>query len=129
VGGLVADLVDDTLRALDARIAELAPLVAEHSRLTQAATELRAVANAGARPVDRRRRPSRAKKGRQRRRGRTWKERFLAEVEKRPGATVSELAQHLRVHTRRLSTLGSQLTKSGEVKKKGRGFYPVSAAK
>jgi hypothetical protein len=125
----VADLVDDTLRAIDDRIAELAPLVAEHGRLTKAAQELRTVAKSGAARANSARQSRRANPGSQRRHRRTWKERFLAEVERRPGATTGELAQHLRVDTRRLSTLGSQLRKSGEVRKKGRGFYPVTNPK
>jgi len=125
----VADLVDETLRAIDVRIAELAPLVDEHGRLTKASQELRAVTNTRANRTNASGRAARANTRPRRRGGATWKQRFLAEVEKRPGATAAELAKRLKVDTRRLSTLGSQLKTTGEVKKKGRRFYPAGPIK
>jgi hypothetical protein len=124
----VADLVKETLASLEARIAELAPLVAEHERLTTAAERLRAVATDGAtRTGGSRKRPV-GGNGRRRRGGATWKQRFLDSVDQQPGITVGEMASKLKVDSRRLSTLGSQLKKSGNVKKKGRGFYPARRA-
>jgi hypothetical protein len=93
----VADLVEETVRGIRARLEELAPVVAEYERLQAAYEALDGAGGGGAAPVRRRvsarrggassrRSAPRAKRGQN-------KTAVFGVVAERPGVTVSEIAQ------------------------------------
>ena len=136
----MADFVDEKLREMEARLKELRPLVDEFHRLEAAVT---ALAGVGAAPVVTTAKPARraaakrrkpaakgsggGKRGRPKGSGTRGKE-ALALVKKRPGITIPEIAEAMKINQNYLYRVLPSLAKDGLVRKDGRGWHPVDAA-
>ncbi len=136
----MADFVDEKLREMEARLKELRPLVDEYHRLEAAVGALAGVGAAGVakatKPVRRaaakRRKPAArstgtGKRGRPKGSGTRGKE-ALALVTSRPGITIPEIAEAMKINQNYLYRVLPALAKDGLVRKDGRGWHPVDAA-
>lgn len=126
---------------MEARLKELRPLVDEFHRLEAAVGALAGVGAAGVAkatgPVRRattRRKPAAkrtgtgtGKRGRPKGSGTRGKE-ALALVKGRPGITIPEIAEAMKINQNYLYRVLPGLAKDGLVRKDGRGWYPVDAA-
>ena len=134
----MADFVDEKLREMEARLKELRPLVDEFHRLEAAVSALAGVSSspkAAARAAT----PKKArakrtagssgtgKRGRPKGSGTRGKE-ALALVSGRPGITIPELAEAMKINQNYLYRVLPGLAKDGLVRKDGRGWHPVQAA-
>ena len=133
----MADFLDEKKREIDARLKELRPLVDEFHRLEAAAAALDGVGGAGvAAPARRGRRraaPSTAPASGPRRRGRprgskTRSKQALELVRTRPGISIPEIAEAMRIQQNYLYRVLPALQKDGLVRKDGRGWHPREAA-
>lgn len=136
----MADFVDEKLREMEVRLKELRPLVDEYHRLEAAVGALAGVGAAGVakatKPVRRattgRRKPAAkrtgtGKRGRPKGSGTRGRE-ALALVTSRPGITIPEIAEAMKINQNYLYRVLPGLAKDGLVRKDGRGWYPVDAA-
>ena len=137
----MADFVDEKLREMEARLKELRPLVDEYHRLEAAVGALAGVGVSvvakATKPVRRattkRRKPAAAKgtgsgkRGRPKGSGTRGKE-ALKLVKSRPGITIPEIAEAMKINQNYLYRVLPALAKDGLVRKDGRGWYPVDAA-
>ncbi|MEJ7751020.1 MAG: hypothetical protein WKF32_06185 [Thermoleophilaceae bacterium] len=130
----MTDFLEEKRKEIDARLAELRPLVDEYSRLEQAA---RALAGVGTEPSSRRGSRKRATNGRRRsgsasaKRGRppgTGKRALQAQelVSARPGITIPELAEAMDIQANYLYRVMPTLEREGKVRKQGKGWQPPS---
>jgi hypothetical protein len=118
--------LDEKRKEIDARLRELRPLVDEFHRLEKASAALAEVGN-GSSPT-RRRRGSAA--GGRRRRGRprgsgTRSVQALELVKARPGITIAELADAMKIKANYLYRVLPSLEADGKVKKKDKGWHPA----
>ena len=117
------DLIEATRAAIDERLNELRPLVAEVPRLERALAALQTAE--GLEQPD-----QAATRRRARRRGRppggrsagTRTDQFLALVRDRPGITVAGAAKAMRVAPNYLYRIAATLEREGTVRREGRGF-------
>jgi hypothetical protein len=124
-------------RRVAERLAELQPLVQEYNELLaeakrhhialpasdgSASRPRRRGARAGATPSTRRSAPA-AKRGTRVGRGRR-REQILRLVARRPGITVSELGQELKVDPTSLYRVVNALKRDGQINKTGRQLHP-----
>ena len=136
----MADFVDEKLREMEGRLKELRPLVDEYHRLEAAVGALAGVGVAGVakatKPVRRattaRRKPAAkgsgtGKRGRPKGSGTRGKE-ALALVTSRPGITIPEIAEAMKINQNYLYRVLPGLQKDGLVKKSGKGWHAVEAA-
>ena len=135
----MADFVDEKLREMEARLKELRPLVDEFHRLEAAVSALAGGSSspkaarpraAAAKPRARRASGSSTgtgKRGRPKGSGTRGKE-ALALVSGRPGITIPELAEAMKINQNYLYRVLPGLAKDGLVRKDGRGWHPVQAA-
>lgn len=134
----MADFVDQKLHEMEARLKELRPLVEEAHRLEAAVTALAGVGTrAVAAAVPRARRGGSSakkaagtgtgKRGRPKGSGTRGKE-ALALVKGKPGITIPEIAEAMKINQNYLYRVLPGLAKDGLVRKQGRGWYPVDAA-
>jgi winged helix-turn-helix DNA-binding protein len=117
-----SDAIDKAADQLRARLAELND---ERRRLERA---LNALTGAGARRGPGRPPGSGRGRGvrrRRRRRGGTRAEQAAKVVKDNPGATVSEIAQRLRIKPNYVYRVMNELQKDRVVRKKGKGYVPA----
>jgi hypothetical protein len=118
----MADFLDEKRKEIDARMRELRPLVDEYQRLEQAAAALAGVGGTSA-PSRRGRRPS-GRRGRPRGTG-TRSKQALELVRARPGITISEMADAMKIKANYLYRVMPALEAEGQVKKRDRGWHPA----
>jgi hypothetical protein len=111
----VADLLDQTLAEIRARLKELRPLVAEYERLEAAAAALNGQAHVSSATRPRRRRPASSRRPRAPRGAN--KEKIYAAIEARPGATVGEIAEASGVAKRIIYNVTRQGVEKGELER------------
>ena len=119
--------LDEKRKEIDARLRELRPLVDEYQRLEKASLALAEVGD-GSQPAPRRRRGSGA--GGRRRRGRprgsgTRSVQALELVRARPGITISELADAMKIKANYLYRIMPTLEADGQVTKRDKGWHPA----
>lgn len=122
----MADFLDEKRKEIDARMHELRPLVDEFHRLEKAAAALSGV---GASEGPTRRRRTRAsaaggRRGRPRGSGNRAKQ-ALELVRARPGITIAELAEAMKIQPNYLYRVMPALESEGQVKKRDGGFHPA----
>jgi len=128
----VTDFLKKTLKDIEARRRELAPLVEEYRQLEEAAAALQGVDGSGSasrasssgagrsaaatpsRPARRRRRGS-GKRAQQ----------ALDLVAGQPGITIPELAKAMKIQPNYLYRVLPGLEQDGKVKKKDKGWFPA----
>jgi hypothetical protein len=118
----MADFLDEKRKEIDARLRELRPLVEEYQRLEKAAAALAGVGGTAA-PTRRRRRSS-GRRGRPRGTG-TRSKQALELVRTRPGITISEMADAMKIKANYLYRVMPALEAEGQVKKRDRGWHPA----
>ena len=131
----MADFLEQKKREIEARLKELRPLVEEYHRLEAAASALDGVGGNGAAAAAprRTRRKAASTGGGTGRRGRpkgtgTRSKEALALVRKRPGITIPELADAMKIKQNYLYRVLPGLAQDGLVEKQGRGWHPKDAA-
>jgi hypothetical protein len=138
----VTDFLKKTLKDIEARRRELAPLVEEYRQLEEAAAALQGVdsngggtrratavaAAAPSRPARRRRRASGStgtgRRGRPRGSGKRAQQ-ALDLVAGQPGITIPELAKAMKIQPNYLYRVLPGLEQDGKVKKKDKGWFPA----
>jgi hypothetical protein len=137
----VTDFLKKTLKDIEARKRELAPLVEEYRQLEEAAAALQGVeGNGGAsrpaaaaaaapsRPARRRRASGSTGTGRRGRPRGSGKraQQALDLVAGQPGITIPELAKAMKIQPNYLYRVLPGLEQDGKVKKKDKGWFPAS---
>ena len=128
-GGItLADFVDSTVRDIDSRLSELKGEVAKLEAARSALSGGRrgpgrpAATNGG--PARRtQRRPGRP---RGRRGGNTRANQALQLVQDRPGITIPEIAESLKIEPNYLYRVMPKLVEDGQVAREGQGWHPAS---
>ncbi len=135
----MTDFLQKTLKDIEARRRELAPLVEEYRQLEEAAAALQGVdggsrragrpaaaAAAPSRPARRRRASGSTGTGRRGRPRGSGKraQQALDLVAGQPGITIPELAKAMKIQPNYLYRVLPGLEKDGKVKKKDKGWYP-----
>jgi hypothetical protein len=139
----VTDFLKKTLKDIEARRRELAPLVEEYNQLEEAAAALQGVeggsagssgrsgrtrsAAAPSRPARRRRAAGSAgggRRGRPRGSGKRAQQ-ALDLVAGQPGITIPELAKAMKIQPNYLYRVLPGLEQDGRVKKKNKGWFPA----
>lgn len=131
----MADFLEQKKREIDARLSELKPLVDEYHRLEAAARALDGVSGNGPSSSAPRRARRKAtgggtgtgRRGRPKGSGTRSKE-ALALVRKKPGITIPELADAMKIKQNYLYRVLPGLAQDGLVVKQGRGWHPKDAA-
>jgi transposase-like protein len=115
-----SNVLNEARALVEKRLAELDQ---ERARLERALADL-----TGGR-VGRRRpgRPRGSTRTRRRRRGGTRADQAVKLVESNPGITASEIAKRMRIKPNYLYRVMGDLQKEGRVRKRGRGYHPVSS--
>jgi len=138
----VTDFLKKTLKDIEARRRELAPLVEEYRQLEEAAAALqgvdgsssgsgsgstRSTTAAPSRPARRRRASGSAGTGRRGRPRGSGKraQQALDLVAGQPGITIPELAKSMKIQPNYLYRVLPGLEQDGKVKKKDKGWYPA----
>jgi hypothetical protein len=117
----MTDFLDEKRNEIDARMRELRPLVDEYQRLEKAAA---ALAGVGGSSAPTRRRRSSGRRGRPRGTG-TRSKQALELVRARPGITIGEMADAMKIKANYLYRVMPALEAEGQVKKRDRGWHPV----
>jgi hypothetical protein len=117
----MADFLDEKRNEIDARMRELRPLVDEYQRLEKAAAALAGVG--GGRAPTRRRRAT-GRRGRPRGTG-TRSKQALELVRARPGITIGEMADAMKIKANYLYRVMPALEAEGQVRKRDRGWHPA----
>jgi hypothetical protein len=124
----LADFVDSTVKDIDNRLAELAK---EVTKLQAARAALVGQRRGPGRPpgsTTRRRRTTRAAgRPRRRRGGNTRATQALELVRSKPGITIPEIAQSLKIEPNYLYRVMPKLVEDGSVKRDGQGWHPASS--
>ena len=120
------DFLEEKRKEIDGRLGELRPLVEEYRRLEQAAAALAGVGGDGRRTRGRagRRRTGGRRRGRPRGSG-TRGIQALELVRARPGITIRELAQAMKIKPNYLYRVMPALQSEGKVRKRGAGWHPA----
>jgi hypothetical protein len=128
----VTDFLKKTLKDIEARRRELAPLVEEYRQLEEAAAALQGVDGGGrsapaSRPAPRRRSTGSAGTGRRGRPRGSGKraQQALDLVAGQPGITIPELAKSMKIQPNYLYRVLPGLEQDGKVKRKGKGWFPA----
>jgi hypothetical protein len=125
----LADFVDSTVKDIDKRLAELAQ---EVTKLEAARAALVGARRGPGRPpgstTRRRRAPRAAGRTRRRRGGNTRATQALVLVRERPGITIPQIAESLKIEPNYLYRVMPKLVEDGSVKRDGQGWHPVKAA-
>jgi Winged helix-turn-helix DNA-binding len=127
----VTDYLDSTVKGIDERLRELK---SEVSKLEAARAALvgtrrgpgRPRASAGAATPTRRRSTRRPGRPRGRRSGNTRGTQALELVRKRPGITIPQIAEELKIEPNYLYRVMPRLVKEGQIKRDGQGWHPAS---
>ena len=117
----MADFLDEKRNEIDARMRELRPLVDEYQRLEKAAA---ALAGVGGGPAPTRRRRAAGRRGRPRGTG-TRSKQALELVRARPGITIGEMADAMKIKANYLYRVMPALEAEGQVRKRDRGWHPA----
>ena len=117
----MADFLDEKRNEIDARMRELRPLVDEYQRLEKAAA---ALAGVGVGPAPTRRRRAAGRRGRPRGTG-TRSKQALELVRARPGITIGEMADAMKIKANYLYRVMPALEAEGQVRKRDRGWHPA----
>lgn len=112
----MSDFLDETKAEIEARIAELEPVVQEHGRLRAALAALNGAAAAPSNGV------AATPRGRPRGSGKRA-EQALAAVAAAPGSTTSQVADALGIGPNYLYRLLPSLEEAGKVTKRGTGWH------
>lgn len=131
----MSDFLEEKKREIRKRLDELKPLVAEYQRLEAAANALDiSVGNSSSRSAAPRGSAARSKssgtgKGRGRPKGSgTRSKQALELVTARPGITIRELADEMKIKQNYLYRVLPGLAKDGLVTRKGSGWHPKKRA-
>jgi hypothetical protein len=119
----MADFLDEKRKEIDARMRELRPAVEEYQRLEKAASALAGVGanRAAAAP---RRRATRSRRGRPRGSG-TRSKQAIELVRARPGITIREMADAMKIKANYLYRVMPALEADGQVKRQDGGWHPA----
>jgi|ERR671910_71568 hypothetical protein len=117
----MADFLDEKRNEIDARMRELRPLVDEYQRLEKAAA---ALAGVGGGTAPTRRRRATGRRGRPRGTG-TRSKQALELVRARPGITIGEMADAMKIKANYLYRVMPALEADGQVRKRDRGWHPA----
>jgi hypothetical protein len=117
----MADFLEEKRKEIDARMRELRPLVDEYERLEKAAA---ALADVGGGPAPSRRRRASGRRGRPRGTG-TRSRQALELVRARPGISIGEMADAMKIKANYLYRVMPALEAEGQVKKRDRGWHPA----
>jgi hypothetical protein len=117
----MADFLDEKRKEIDARMRELRPLVDEYQQLEKAAAALAGVGGNRA-PTARRRTTSR--RGRPRGSG-TRAKQALELVRARPGITIRDMADAMKIKANYLYRVMPALEADGQVKRRDGGWHPA----
>lgn len=125
----MTNFLDEKRKEIDARLRELRPLVDEFHRLEKASVALAEVGN-GSQSTRRRRSSGSGSSGGKRRRGRprgsgTRSIEALELVRTRPGITISEMADAMKIKANYLYRVMPTLEADGKVKKRDKGWHPA----
>jgi hypothetical protein len=125
----LTNFLDEKRKEIDARLRELRPLVDEFHRLEKASAALAEVGN-GSQSPRRRRASGGASSGGRRRRGRprgsgTRSIEALELVRARPGITIAEMADAMKIKANYLYRVMPTLESEGQVKKRDKGWHPA----
>ena len=122
----MTDFLDEKYKEIDKRLRELKPLVDEYQRLEQAAAALAGVTKtsstrSGSSSTRRTQRSTR------RRGGGSGKRALQAHelVSARPGITIPELADAMKIQTNYLYRVMPTLQAEGKIRKEGKGWHPA----
>ena len=124
----MTDFLDEKRKEIESRLRELRPLVDEYNRLEEAS---RALAGVGGTTSTRRRGGRRATTtGGRRRRGRprgsgTRSIQALELVKSKPGITIRELADAMKIKANYLYRVMPALEQEGKVKRRNGGWHPA----
>ncbi len=128
----MTDFLDEKRKEIDARLRELRPLVDEYQRLEQAAAALSGVTGSGSaratqRPSSRRRGGGGSGSGRRGRPRGSGKRALQAHelVSARPGITIPELADAMKIQTNYLYRVMPTLESEGKIRREGKGWHPA----
>jgi Winged helix-turn-helix DNA-binding len=129
----LADFVDSTVKDIDSRLRELQQEVA---KLEAARAALvggrrgrgRPASSNGAAAGTRRRTPRAAGRPRGRRGGNTRANQALALVREKPGITIPQIAESLKIEPNYLYRVMPKLVEDGQVKRDGQGWHPTGNA-
>ncbi len=125
----MADFVDSTVKDIDSRLSELK---VEVTRLEAARAALVGGRRGPGRPASPNgrsapRRPARrAGRPRGRRGGNTRANQALALVRDKPGITIPEIAESLKIEPNYLYRVMPKLVDDGQVKREGQGWHPAA---
>jgi hypothetical protein len=124
----LTNFLDEKRKEIDERLRELRPLVDEFHRLEKASAALAEVGNGSSAGTRRRRAP--AASGGRRRRGRprgsgTRSVQALELVKARPGITITELADAMKIKANYLYRVLPTLEADGKVVKRDKGWHPA----
>ncbi len=132
----MADFVDSTVKDIDVRLAELK---VEVTKLEAARAALvggrrgpgRSVSANGsaAAPAPRRAATRKAGRPRGRRGGNTRANQALALVRDKPGITIPQIAEQLKIEPNYLYRVMPKLVDDGQVKRDGQGWHPAAKVK
>ena len=128
----MADFVDSTVKDIDRRLSELK---VEVSKLEAARSALiggrrgpgRPASANGASASARRRTTRRAGRPRGRRGGNTRANQALALVTEKPGITIPQIAEALKIEPNYLYRVMPKLVEDGQVTREGQGWHPAAA--
>ena len=120
------DFLEEKRKEIDSRLRELRPLVDEYRRLERAAAALAGVGGDGRRARGRptRRRSGGGRRGRPRGSG-TRSIQAMELVRARPGITIRELADAMKIKANYLYRVMPTLESEGKVKKRNGGWHPA----
>jgi hypothetical protein len=131
----LADFVDSTVKDIDSRLTtlkqEVAKLEAARSALVGSRRGPGRPAGSSTRSSTRRttrRSTRRAGRPRGRRAGNTRATQALELVRSKPGITIPEIAQSLKIEPNYLYRVMPKLVEDGQVKRDGQGWHPAAAA-
>ncbi len=128
----MADFVDSTVKDIDRRLSELK---VEVTKLEAARAALvggrrrpgRPASANGSSATTRRRTTRRAGRPRGRRGGNTRANQALALVREKPGITIPQIAESLKIEPNYLYRVMPKLVEDGQVTREGQGWHPTAA--
>jgi len=124
----LADFVDSTVKDIDSRLAALGQ---EVKKLEAARAALVGGRRGPGRPpgsTTRRRATRSTGRSRRRRGGNTRAAQALALVREKPGITIPQIAESLKIEPNYLYRVMPKLVDDGSVKRDGQGWHPANAA-
>ena len=128
----MADFVDSTVKDIDARLSELkvevSKLEAARAALVGPSRRGRAPSSNSAGAARRRATPRRAGRPRGRRGGNTRANQALALVNERPGITIPQIAESLKIEPNYLYRVMPKLVSDGQIRREGQGWHPTSGS-